>query len=170
MTVKCRKLIDTYSYIVHRSIFSYKSAIRAPLQGTCELRMVLAIDRMKGPEWRVLKSDIRNPNLLWLNKLHQVTTSVIQRLCAKSIPPYHSLPINSSIVTCWNNPTLTKASMSLRTYHHWVHVTCDGNIFKAIAVDKATVSWTWELTTSTIRGQLGNNWVIVYVLNRNNTG
>lgn len=33
-------------------------------RGTCELRMVLAIDRMKGPEWGVLKSDIRNPDVL----------------------------------------------------------------------------------------------------------
>lgn len=64
------------------------------------MEYLLAVDGMNGPEWRVLKREVRYHDILRVNELYQVAPSVIKCLVAKSTPPNCSLPIYSPIVTC----------------------------------------------------------------------
>lgn len=60
---------------------------------------ILAVVRVKSPEGRITKSDIRNDNVTWPHELHQRTPCVIKELSPKFYPPTLTLSIYSTIMT-----------------------------------------------------------------------
>lgn len=60
---------------------------------------ILAVVRVKSPEGRITKSDIRNDNVTWSHELHQRTPCVIKEFSPKFYPPTLTLSIYGTIMT-----------------------------------------------------------------------